>query len=491
MSEELFVRGIVSLILTFAISLLVEYRYGEELEEKESKGQKYRSYIPSGLLIGLILGRTVFVFISSGAVAAKQNLISICFDLFLHISVYYSVLLLLISRFRKRISARVCAVLWMIPNYLYYMFLSATQLQKPIRVVKIPGNYVEFVFDIWLLGFAGVLCYGIVSHLRFRSELLKDAKPVEDEQILELWKEQLKWANMRYTEYPLVISSKVKTPLSVGMFPSTIHVVLPERRYSLEELKLIFRHEIVHIGRDDAGNKFSILFFTAMCWYNPLMWIAMRKNADDLELSCDETVLLESDMQLRRQYANLILDAAGDERGFTTCLSASAKSLKYRLQNIIKPNVRNSGVFTLAITLFLLCMSCGHVALAYGEYTGENIVYRRKNTELYEISQMYLVEEETSGSTFMECVDTEAFHEYMENLKIQDMTGNYSFDDSEKTLSLTFESAEGMKMIQLKTYVIRIISFDENDRVWRSFYLPEGLDWEYLETILFPVSDFN
>ena len=217
----------------------------------------------------------------------------------------------------------------------------------------------------------------------------------------------------------------------------------------------------------------------------------MRKNADDLELSCDETVLLESDMQLRRQYANLIFDAAGDERGFTTCLSASAKSLKYRLQNIIKPNVRNSGVFTLAITLFLLCMSCGHVALAYGEYTGENIVYRRKNTELYEISQMYLVEEETSGSTFMECVDTEAFHEYMENLKIQDMTGNYSFDDSEKTLSLTFESAEGMKMIQLKTYVIRIISFDENDRVWRSFYLPEGLDWEYLETILFPVSDFN
>ena len=141
------------------------------MEEKESKGQKYRSYIPSGLLIGLILGRTVFVFISSGAVAAKQNLISICFDLFLHISVYYSVLLLLISRFRKRISARVCAVLWMIPNYLYYMFLSATQLQKPIRVVKIPGNYVEFVFDIWLLVFAGELCYGIVSHLRFRSEL--------------------------------------------------------------------------------------------------------------------------------------------------------------------------------------------------------------------------------------------------------------------------------------------------------------------------------
>lgn len=491
MSEELFVRGIVSLLLSFVIGLLVEYRYDEELGVKEHKGQRYRSYIPSGLLVGLILGRTVFVFISVGAEAAKQALISICFDLFLHISVYYSVLLWLLARLRKRISARICAMMWMIPNYLYYMFLSYTQLQKPIWILKIPGNFVEIVFRIWLLGFAGVLLHGMMQHLRFRSELLKGAKAVEDETILDLWKEELTCANMRYTEYPLVTSSKVKTPLSVGMFQSAICVVLPEREYSFEELKLIFRHEIIHIGRDDSGNKFSILFFTAMCWYNPLMWIAMRKNADDLELSCDETVLLESDEQTRRRYAKLILDTVGDERGFITCLSASAQSLKYRLQNILKPNIRNSGVFALAVTLFVLCMSCGHVSLAYGTMTGKEIVYQWNGAEKQEIYGMYLVEEGQTGTNIVECADAEAFYEYIAGLKLQNMTGNYSFEQRDKKLKFVYELPEGHLFVELTDDVIRVLPLYRNIENWSTYYLTEGVDWEYLDTMIFPVSDAN
>ena len=172
-----------------------------------------------------------------------------------------------------------------------------------------------------------------MEHWKFRSEVLKYAKKVEDEAILELWNNELKSAGMRYTKYPLLISKKIKTPLSIGTNRSTICVLLPEKEYSLEELSLIFRHEIIHIGREDAWSKFTILFCTATCWFNPLMLIAMRKSAEDLELSCDETVLLQADEKTRRQYAELLLSTVGDERGFTTCLSSSAKALKYRLEN--------------------------------------------------------------------------------------------------------------------------------------------------------------
>ena len=44
----------------------------------------------------------------------------------------------------------------------------------------------------------------------------------------------------------------------------------------------------------------------------------MRKSADDFELSCDESVLLAQPQPVRRQYAELLLKTAGDERGFTT-----------------------------------------------------------------------------------------------------------------------------------------------------------------------------
>lgn len=35
-----------------------------------------------------------------------------------------------------------------------------------------------------------------------------------------------------------------------------------------------------------AGSKL-LTFCTAICWFCPLMWIAKRRSAEDLELSCD------------------------------------------------------------------------------------------------------------------------------------------------------------------------------------------------------------
>ena len=106
------------------------------------------------------------------------------------------------------------------------------------------------------------------------------------------------------------------------------------------------------------------------------MWIAMRKSADDMELSCDETVLLGADDATRKQYAILLLDTAGDERGFTTCLSATANAMRYRLQNITKPVKRRSGALIVGAVFFILCMTSGYVALAYEGNSGAQLIYQ-------------------------------------------------------------------------------------------------------------------
>ena len=59
---------------------------------------------------------------------------------------------------------------------------------------------------------------------------------------------------------------------------------------------------------------------TAMCWFDPPDVGRHAQSADDFELSCDESVLLAQPQPVRRQYAELLLKTAGDERGFTTCL---------------------------------------------------------------------------------------------------------------------------------------------------------------------------
>ena len=486
MSEELFIRGILSLVISFVMFVTIEYKYEDEIERKEIEGkrQRYQPYISCGLLMGAVIGKFVYELLNCGIGAAKHVTISICFELFFHISLYYVVLMLLLPFFRKRINARICAMMWMLPNELYLLLYGSMQLQKPIGIITVPKHIVEVVFYIWLFGFVFVLLRGLLGHLEFRAQVLKKAENVEEKEILTLWNEELKRAGMRYTKYPLMISPNVKTPLTIGLFRSTTCVLLPERRYSLEELKLVFRHEIVHIGREDAWNKFTILFWTAMCWFNPLMWAAMGKSAEDLELSCDETVLMEVDEKTRIRYANLILDTVSDERGFTTCLSASAETLKYRIKNILKPGIRKSGAFTIAVVLFVLCMSCGHIALAYGENTGEEVVYGGEDTKLYEIASMYITGTAREGTVVMECLDSKSFHKYISNLKVQNMTGNYSFGNSERKLHFAYETAKGMRYAELTDDAIRVLALDEEVEVWRSYHLTESVDWEYLNGIL-------
>ena len=39
-----------------------------------------------------------------------------------------------------------------------------------------------------------------------------------------------------------------------------------------------------------SRGQLAFAFCTALCWFNPFLWIAMRKSAEDLELSCDELI---------------------------------------------------------------------------------------------------------------------------------------------------------------------------------------------------------
>lgn len=101
-----------------------------------------------------------------------------------------------------------------------------------------------------------------------------------------------------------------------------------------------------------------------LCWFNPLVWLAAAKGSDDLELSCDEVVLAGQDERQRRDYARLLLQSAAEGRGFTTCLSARGKSLRYRLENVLKPRKRRSGAVLLTAVTLAVFLSWGSCAVS-------------------------------------------------------------------------------------------------------------------------------
>ena len=279
-------------------------------------------------------------------------------DLFILIGVYDLLLLACVSCIRKKYLSVSCSMFWLIPN-LFSTFSGALLTLKlllssefPRLVIPLKHLRWETFVIIWALGAVGVLTWKTLSHLIFRHQLLKDAIPIPAayERIMIRQRSQVRSRAM--THKP-VLSPAVKTPLTVGLTGFTARLVLPQREYTEEELVLIFRHEFVHLG--------------------------MRQAAVDAELGCDELATKQLSEPQKRQYASMLLETAGAASGFSTCLSASAKGLRYRLQRVLHPETRRSGATLAGILVFLITLAAGSFTFAFDAGTFGEEFFNKTN----------------------------------------------------------------------------------------------------------------
>lgn len=309
-----------------------------------------------------------------GPVVSAITLVQFSFQLIVVLTLYFGVLLAVLPLLHRKISARACATLWLLPVFFYYVIgLSDKIYLPPLVVLRIPPNAAPLLVQIWLIGAVAVVIWHILSHVWFRRRILKDARPIKEEAVVDLWWTEQRQALLKW-HIRLVTSPAVSSPLTIGLFNKTMVTVLPEHTYTLDQYRLIFRHELRHVQRRDVDTKCFYLFCKALCWFNPLMWIALRKASADLELSCDEMVVYGAEDKTRREYASLLLETAGDSRGFSTCLSASANSLRHRLRGVVAPRERAPGTKLLAVVMVVLVLCSGIVGVSGTYGTLEDVV---------------------------------------------------------------------------------------------------------------------
>lgn len=442
----------------------------------------YLPYYPAMLLLVMVTLCPVLLTPFIGFARAADITFFSYGGLFLHVSLYYLVLLALMPHLRDRISARTCAMLWVIPNVLYLTTYSTFTPPRPWLIIPLPGHGWTLLLWVWLVGLVGVLAVHIVQHLRFRRQILSPAVPATDPLTRYIWEEALKEAGFRNPKYQLVISPEVKTPLSIGLLPRCTRVVLPTRSYTREELYWVIRHEVIHLARQDSWSKFFLLFCTAICWFNPLMWVAMKRCAQDLELSCDETVLLFAHQSQRKEYAALLLNTAGDARGFTTCLSASAATLRRRLEQVLSPATRSSGAFLAGLLFFLLAISYGWMTVSYGTAPAAQVLYSGGNSAQYQVKGIHLspphAQEENTPYTL---TDPQAFQNYLSGLSLSRLAGNYNFPDQD--FSCFLFGPDNGKLIVISHQVMEVTELGPG-AASTYYYLPQGVDWDYLTSLL-------
>lgn len=422
-----------------------------------------------------------------GMTAAMMSFAQFLIQYFIVITICHILLLIVLPILRDYISARACSYMWILPA-IFSIFIRITRrnVTNSFVTVKIPESYAKIAFWVWIVGFIIVMAYKTFSHLAFRKAVLKDAMYVTDRQILDLWEKEQALIE-RNKQIPLLVSDKIASPMTIGIFNDKLRAVLPHTEYNEEELQLIFRHELRHIQRQDNHMKMFLAECQAFCWFNPLMWIAAEKAAQDIELSCDEMVLYGASEEKRRKYARLLLDTAGDSRGYTTCLSASARTLRYRLKNIMNVRKKFPGAEVVAGMMALLLMSTSVIAVNFNQGTTGEITFRSIGKEKQPM-KAYISSVSFKNQSGYRHNSVYAWNEkellaYVKSIKTTRIDPTEKFVSSRYEIAVHVQTGECLLRIKISDKMIEVTTYQNSDYAGL-YQIEQEIDWSYVRSLL-------
>lgn len=430
-------------------------------------------YLPIFLFVALIF---FLVVPYAKAEGMPTLLLSNLFLLIVYIGVYYALLLCVLPLLRRTFSARACATLWLLPNLLYIggNIRGVTIYRTPL-ILTFPRRWIGVAAVIWCVGFVAVLLWQIISHHIYRRRLLQNAVPVLQRELNILWTdEQVRCNRKMKRSIPIVVSTEVTTPLTIGLLERKQRLVLPHLNYTQEEFRLIFRHEMGHVRRGDVRTKAAWGFFTALCWFNPLMWMARHNVSGDLELGCDELVLSGENGMQRRKYADLLLRTAGSSQGYTTCLSSAASNLRYRLKNVVSPRRRLSGTFAVGLIGCLLFAGMNLFALADTPSSAAAALPQEDT-----LTRVWFVEDsETYDYTDAKSFDANALTEYLSTLTVRHL-----YSESESISSGHYAVFYfGGTHLNLYDGLLTVNNFHDSS-LTRIYTVDDEINWDYIYSL--------
>lgn len=223
---------------------------------------------------------------------------------------------------------------------------------------------------IWLSGAIVTSVWAVGSHLRLRSLIQRQARPAS-----EAVRSTLTWSRQRMgVRQALPISQITGLPTMAIWGWLAPRLLVPHdatERYTQAELRGMLLHELVHLRRRDGMWIWLALAACAMHWFNPLVWLCLRRYLADRELECDREALKLLPETERLTYGHALLKTFAGQRAWplATCTPFSRPlpnhELHYRITMIAQP--LNSRWGRLAALLTVPVLAIGTLTTAADE----------------------------------------------------------------------------------------------------------------------------
>jgi bla regulator protein BlaR1 len=166
----------------------------------------------------------------------------------------------------------------------------------------------------WFIGalalwFSGALTLaGLVwrDHRRLRQSLA-ETSPIMDAEILDLLRQGKAVMSVR-RRVAIVEAPQITSPAITGW--RRPRVLLPSgllERLTPDEIRFLFLHELAHVKRADLPFNWVIAIIQILHWFNPVVWLALRRLLTVREEVCDDLVLRRCFPGAARDYGMTLL----------------------------------------------------------------------------------------------------------------------------------------------------------------------------------------
>ncbi len=144
----------------------------------------------------------------------------------------------------------------------------------------------------------------------------------------------------------------IASPFVVGIFRPKI--ILPYHMEAGAKMHVL-SHEQTHIRHHDPLLHFLGILCLCLHWWNPLVWLAVHKINQDMEMFCDESTLRLAADGKRKDYAKTLLSFAEQQSSLHAGPAFGESNTERRVKNIMKRKKKNFLVLGLVVLLAVFC----------------------------------------------------------------------------------------------------------------------------------------
>lgn len=187
---------------------------------------------------------------------------------------------------------------------------------------------------IWIIGIIAMCIYMIISYIRIRKKV-EEAVPLTD----DIW-----------------VCDHISTPFILGIFRHCIYIPSSMKKSDME---FVIYHEKAHLKRKDYIWKPLGFLLLSIYWFNPILWLAYILLCKDIELACDEKVIQQFGVEIKKPYSNALINCSVPRKMISACpLAFGETGVKERVKGVLhykKPTFR---VILMAIIVCIITALC-------------------------------------------------------------------------------------------------------------------------------------